>query len=89
MGRDSPGTFDAVPQRIEREGNGLETAIKKYRMAAYLWQAFTVSAREKEWTAASAFYGSQYNERQLTVCRLSKCTAINLDDVFLDSTRNG
>lgn len=41
MGKDSNGTFDAVPERIQREGNGLETAIRKYRMAAYLWQAFT------------------------------------------------
>ena len=41
MGTDSPGTFDSVPERIQREGNDLETAIRKYRMAAYLWQAFT------------------------------------------------
>lgn len=41
LGKDSDGTFDAVPERIQREGNGLETAIRKYRMAAYLWQAFT------------------------------------------------
>lgn len=41
LGKDSPGTFDAVPERVQREGNGLETAIRKYRMAAYLWQAFT------------------------------------------------
>jgi hypothetical protein len=41
LGRDSPGTYDAVPARIEREGNGLDTAIRKFRMAAYLWQAFT------------------------------------------------
>lgn len=41
MGKDSDGTFDAVPERIQREGNGLDTAIRKYRMAAYLWQAFT------------------------------------------------
>lgn len=41
LGKDSPATFDAVPERIKREGNGLETAIKKFRMAAYLWQAFT------------------------------------------------
>ena len=41
LGKDSEGTFDAVPERAQREGNGLETAIKKYRMAAYLWQAFT------------------------------------------------
>lgn len=41
LARDSPGTFDAVPERIQREGNGLDTAIRKFRMAAYLWQAFT------------------------------------------------
>ncbi|KAH6677527.1 zinc metallo protein-like proteinase [Halenospora varia] len=41
LGKDSPGTYDAVPARIEKEGNGLETAIRKFRMMAYLWQAFT------------------------------------------------
>ena len=41
MGRDSEGTFDAVPERKQREGNGLETAVRKFKMAAYLWQAFT------------------------------------------------
>jgi hypothetical protein len=41
LGKDSPAIFDSVPARIEREGNGLETAIRKFRMAAYLWQAFT------------------------------------------------
>jgi hypothetical protein len=41
MGSDSPGTYDAVPAQIEKEGNGLESAIRKFRMAAYLWQAFT------------------------------------------------
>ena len=41
LGKDSPGTYDAVPERMQREGNGLDIAIRKYRMAAYLWQAFT------------------------------------------------
>ncbi|SLM37121.1 Uncharacterised protein family, zinc metallopeptidase-like [Lasallia pustulata] len=41
LGKDSPGTFDAVPERAQREGNGLDTAMRKFRMAAYLWQAFT------------------------------------------------
>lgn len=41
LGKDSPGTFDAVPERRQREGNDLETAIRKFRMCAYLWQAFT------------------------------------------------
>ena len=41
LGKDSPGTFDAVPERRQKEGNNLDTAIRKFRMAAYLWQAFT------------------------------------------------
>lgn len=41
LGKDSSGTFDAVPERKQREGNDLEVAIRKFRMAAYLWQAFT------------------------------------------------
>lgn len=41
LGRDSDGTYDAVPERQQREGNGLPTAIRKFKMAAYLWQAFT------------------------------------------------
>ena len=41
IAKDSPGTFDAVPERIQREGNSLDTAKRKFRMAAYLWQAFT------------------------------------------------
>ncbi|KAG8529239.1 uncharacterized protein KY384_005874 [Bacidia gigantensis] len=41
LGKDSPGTFDAVPERKQREGNNLELAIRKFRMSVYLWQAFT------------------------------------------------
>ncbi|KAF2100021.1 hypothetical protein NA57DRAFT_75524 [Rhizodiscina lignyota] len=41
LAKDSPGTFDAVPQRAQAEGHSLDTAIRKFRMAAYLWQAFT------------------------------------------------
>lgn len=41
LGKDSPGTFDAVPERVQREGNDIDAAIRKFRMAAYLWQAFT------------------------------------------------
>lgn len=41
LGRDSEGTYNAPPERMQTEGNGLDLAIKKFRMAAYLWQAFT------------------------------------------------
>ena len=41
VGKDSPCTFDATPQRIRAEGNDLAMAIRKFRMAAHLWQAFT------------------------------------------------
>ena len=34
-------TFDAVPERVRREGNGIDSAVRKFRMAAHLWQAFT------------------------------------------------
>lgn len=66
LAKDSPGTFDAVPARIEREGNGLDTAVRKFRMAAYLWQAFTAEQMwrnkfgrrafrfEEEWSPGSA-----------------------------------
>ncbi|CAL3971726.1 hypothetical protein PZA11_005026 [Diplocarpon coronariae] len=66
MGKDSPGTFDACPQRVEKEGNNLATAIQKFRMAAYLWQAFTAEQMhrnklgrrcwrvEEEWTQGTA-----------------------------------
>ncbi|KAL5323406.1 hypothetical protein ACEPPN_007941 [Leptodophora sp. 'Broadleaf-Isolate-01'] len=68
MAKDSPGKFDAVPARIEREDNGLETAIKKFRMSAYLWQAFTAEQMyrnklgrrafrfEEEWVNGTASY---------------------------------
>ena len=41
VAKDSPMTFDAMPERARTEGNNIDTAIRKYRMAAYLWQAFT------------------------------------------------
>jgi hypothetical protein len=41
LGSDSPGTYDVMPDRMNKEGNSLEMAIKKFRTAAYLWQAFT------------------------------------------------
>lgn len=40
-GKDSPCTYDASPQRMQHEGNDLDMAIRKFRMAAHLWQAFT------------------------------------------------
>lgn len=40
-GRDSPCTFDASPNRRQKEGNDLGLAMRKFRMAAHLWQAFT------------------------------------------------
>lgn len=41
LGKDSPATFDATPSRVQNEGNDLSIAIRKFRMAAHLWQAFT------------------------------------------------
>ncbi|MCJ1312155.1 hypothetical protein MMC25_005829 [Agyrium rufum] len=41
LASDSPATFDAVPERVQREGNDLDTAIRKFRMMAHMWQALT------------------------------------------------
>lgn len=68
LGKDSPGTFDCPPPRADKDGNGLDTAIRKYRMAAYLWQAYTADQMlrnklgrrvfrfEEEWTQGTANY---------------------------------
>ena len=73
LAKDSLGTFDAVPARVEKEGNGIDTAIKKFRMAAYLWQAFTaeqmhrnklgrrVFRMEEEWVTGSSNYRDREN----------------------------
>lgn len=62
LAKDSPETFDAPPERAKREGNDLDVAIRKFRMAAYLWQAYTAEQMyrnkfgrrtfrfEEEWT---------------------------------------
>lgn len=47
-GKDSPCTYDAVPQRFQQEGNDLDLAIRKYRMAAHLWQAFTAEQMHRQ-----------------------------------------
>lgn len=41
IGKDSPAEFDSPDYKKKAEGNGLETAVKKLRMASYLMQAFT------------------------------------------------
>ncbi|SPO01348.1 related to jacalin-like lectin domain-containing protein [Cephalotrichum gorgonifer] len=68
VAKDSPETFDAMPARAEREGNDLDLAIRKFRMAAYLWQAFTAEQMwrnklgrrtfrfEEEWALGSSNY---------------------------------
>ncbi|KAM0322409.1 hypothetical protein ACHAQA_009476 [Verticillium albo-atrum] len=66
LASDSPETFDSVPARAAVEGNGLDSAIRKYRMAAYLWHAFTGEQMvrqkmgprsfgfEEEWTGSTS-----------------------------------
>ncbi|KAL5606430.1 hypothetical protein BROUX41_002846 [Berkeleyomyces rouxiae] len=41
LASDSPEKFDCPPERAKKEGNDLDAAIRKFRMSAYLWQAFT------------------------------------------------
>lgn len=82
VAKDSPGTFDCLPARAEREGNGLETAVRKFRMAAYLWQAFTAEQMwrnklgrrafrfEDEWTTGSANYRDRENGTMRSEARI-------------------
>lgn len=68
LGKDSPETFDTTPTRMEKEGNGIDTAVNKFRMAAYLWQAFTAEQMmrnkmgrrcfrfEEEWQTGTSNY---------------------------------
>ncbi|KAI1264563.1 putative peptidase family-domain-containing protein [Xylariaceae sp. FL1019] len=65
LAKDSPCTYDAIPARAEREGNDLEMAMRKFRMSAYMWQAYTADQMyrnglgrrawrfEDEWTRGS------------------------------------
>ena len=46
-GKDSPCTYDAVPPRIASEGNDYSMAVRKFRMAAHLWQAFTAEQMQR------------------------------------------
>lgn len=41
LGKDSPGEFDSPKYKKDKEGNGIELAKKKIRMAGYMMQAFT------------------------------------------------
>lgn len=73
LGKDSAGTYDAMPARAEREGNDLQLAIRKFRMAAYLWQAFTAEQMwrqklgrrsfrfEEEWAMGTTNYRDREN----------------------------
>ncbi|EPS37207.1 hypothetical protein H072_9132 [Dactylellina haptotyla CBS 200.50] len=47
LGKDSLGTFDCPPEKFKNSSNDLDTAIKKFRMAAYLWQAYTAEEMAK------------------------------------------
>ncbi|KAK0610463.1 putative peptidase family-domain-containing protein [Bombardia bombarda] len=93
LAKDSPGTFDAVPARVEREGNGLETAIRKFRMAAYLWQAFTAEQMwrnkfgrrvfrfEEEWTTGTV---NQRDREQGTMRSEARIHVIRTDKTMAE-----
>lgn len=96
LAKDSPGTFDAVPSRVEREGNGLDVAVRKFRMAAYLWQAFTAEQMsrnklgrrtfrfEEEWTTGS----SNWRDREYGAMRSEARVHIIRSDKTLAEIRH-
>lgn len=67
VARDSPETYDAVPERVQKEGNGLATAIRKFRMAAYLWQAFTAEQMNRNGFGRRCYrYEEEWQQGTLT-----------------------
>jgi hypothetical protein len=67
VARDSPETYDAMPQRAEKEGNNLATAIRKFRMSAYLWQAFTAEQMNRNGFGRRCFrYEEEWQQGTLT-----------------------
>lgn len=75
VGRDSTETYDAVPGRVQLEGNNLAMAVRKYKMAAYMWQAFTAETMrrnnfgfrtfrlDEEWQQTTLTYNAAYADR--------------------------
>ena len=95
VAKDSPEMFDAMPARIEREGNDLELAVRKFRMAAYLWQAFTAEQMwrnklgrrtfrlEEEWAPGSC----NYRDAELGTMRSEARVHIIRTDKTVDELR--
>lgn len=99
LGKDSPATFDATPSRIQNEGNDLSIAIRKFRMAAHLWQAFTAEQMhrhkfgrrcfrfEEEWQTGSLSIQDWENgvQKNETKIHIVRCeeTVAELRDVNL------
>ncbi|MBE3049774.1 hypothetical protein IMZ48_46215 [Candidatus Bathyarchaeota archaeon] len=95
VAKDSPETFDAIPARVEREGNDLDLAVRKFRMAAYLWQAFTAEQMcrnklgrrafrfEEEWAPGS----SNYRDAELGAMRSEARVHIIRSEKTVDELR--
>lgn len=56
LANDSDGAFEAPVDRLGN--NGLEDAVKKLRVAAYLWQAFTAEHMHRNFPGSTASQGS-------------------------------
>ena len=67
LGKDSPCTFDAPPEKIQKEGNDLSAAIRKYRMAGHLWAAFTAECMYRNGFGRRSFrFEEQWQEGTLS-----------------------
>lgn len=55
LAADSPERFDSVPARVQKDGNDLCTATRKYRTAAYLWQAFVTEQMRRHGMGPRSF----------------------------------
>lgn len=104
VAKDSPETFDVPPRRMSTEGNDIDMAKRKYRMAAYLWQAYTadqmqrngffsrVFRLEEEWqpsTLGSETPQPWRSEARIHVIRLDKTVAELRNPDYAQQSPNG
>ncbi|KAE9964191.1 hypothetical protein BLS_008568 [Venturia inaequalis] len=104
VAKDSPETFDVPPRRMSAEGNNIDMAKRKYRMAAYLWQAYTadqmqrngffsrVFRLEEEWQPSTLGGESPQpwrSEARIHVIRLDKTVAELRSPDYAQQNPNG
>ncbi|PRT55467.1 hypothetical protein B9G98_03087 [Wickerhamiella sorbophila] len=62
VAKDSPLTFDAPEYKIKTEGNSIDTAVRKLRLASYMMSAFTMEQMNRNDMGLRTFRPYEENE---------------------------